>query len=310
MDAEIPLGTLTCVTGVSGSGKSTLVHDVLALAVRRHLERLGPRPGAHAAIEGLDAIDKLVEVDQSPIGRGPRSTPATFTGVFDEIRRVFAMTKEAKLRGYGPSRFSFNVKGGRCEACLGQGVRKVEMQFLPDLFVRCEACEGKRFNPATLEVKYKDRSIGDVLEMRVGAALDLFQNVPKVRRGLISLHESGLGYVALGQSSTTLSGGEAQRVKLAAELGRASTGRTLYILDEPTTGLHFSDVSRLLDVLDRLADLGNTLVVIEHNLDVIRASDWVVDLGPGAGEGGGKVVAMGPPSAIAASGVSLTGRFL
>jgi excinuclease ABC subunit A len=310
IDVEIPLGTLTCVSGVSGSGKSTLVHDVLARAVRRQLDRSGPRPGEHAAIEGLQAIDKLVEVDQSPIGRGPRSTPATFTGVFDEIRRVFALTKEAKLRGYGPSRFSFNVKGGRCEACQWQGVRKVEMQFLPDLFVRCEACEGKRFNSATLDVKYKDRSIGDVLEMRVDAALDLFQNVPKVRRGLESLHESGLGYVALGQSSTTLSGGEAQRVKLAAELGRASTGRTLYILDEPTAGLHFSDVARLLDVLDRLADLGNTLIVIEHNLDVIRASDWVIDLGPGAGEAGGNVVAMGPPAAIAGSSESLTGRFL
>ncbi len=230
--------------------------------------------------------------------------------MFDEIRRVFASTKEAKLRGYGPSRFSFNVKGGRCEACLGQGVRKVEMQFLPDLFVRCEACEGMRFNPATLDVKYKDRSIGDVLAMRVNAALDLFQNVPKVRRGLESLQQSGLGYVALGQSSTTLSGGEAQRVKLAAELGRASSGRTLYILDEPTTGLHFSDVSRLLGVLDRLADLGNTLVVIEHNLDVLRASDWVIDLGPGAGEAGGHVVAMGPLAAVAGSSGSETGRFL
>ncbi len=310
IDAVIPLGTLTCVSGVSGSGKSTLVHDVLARTVRRQLELSGLRPGKHAGIDGLELIDKLIEVDQSPIGRGPRSTPATFTGVFDEFRRVFALTKEAKLRGYGPSRFSFNVKGGRCESCHGQGVRKIEMQFLPDLFVRCEACEGKRFNPATLDVKYKDRSIGDVLEMRVDAALDLFQNVPRVRRGLESLREAGLGYVALGQSSTSLSGGEAQRVKLAAALGRASTGRTLYILDEPTTGLHFSDVSRLLGVLDRLADLGNTVVVIEHNLDVIRASDWVIDLGPGAGEAGGRVVAMGPPSAIAAAAESLTGRWL
>ncbi len=310
IDAAIPLGTLTCVTGVSGSGKSTLVHEVLARAVRRHLDRAGPRPGKHAAIEGLDAIDKLIEVDQSPIGRGPRSTPATFTGVFDEIRRVFARTKEAKLRGYGPSRFSFNVKGGRCESCLGQGVRKVEMQFLPDLFVRCESCEGKRYNPATLEVKFKDRSIGGVLDLRVDEALTVFENVPKVRRDLESLHDAGLGYVALGQSSTTLSGGEAQRVKLAAELGRASTGRTLYILDEPTTGLHFSDVARLLGVLDRLADLGNTVVVIEHNVDVMRAADWIIDLGPGAGEAGGRVVAMGPPSAIAATAESLTGRWL
>ncbi len=310
IDVAIPSGTLTCVAGVSGSGKSTLVHDVLARAVRRHLGLIGPRPGDYKAIEGLDAIDKLIEVDQSPIGRGPRSTPATFTGVFDEIRRVFAQTKEAKLRGYGPSRFSFNVKGGRCEACQGQGMRKIEMQFLPDLFVRCESCEGKRFNPATLDVKFKDRSIGDVLEMRVGAALALFENVPKVRRGLESLHEAGLGYVALGQSSTTLSGGEAQRVKLAAELGRAATGKTLYILDEPTTGLHFSDVARLLGVLDRLAGLGNTVVVIEHNLDVIRAADWIIDLGPGAGEAGGRVVAMGPPSAVAATPESLTGRWL
>ena len=310
IDAAIPLGTLTCVTGVSGSGKSTLVHEVLARAVRRHLGLRGPRPGNHAAIEGIEAIDKLIEVDQTPIGRGPRSTPATFTGVFDEIRRVFARTKEAKIRGYGPSRFSFNVKGGRCEACLGQGVRKIEMQFLPDLFVRCEACEGKRFNSATLEVTFKDRSIGDVLEMRVDEALNLFENVPKVRRDLESLHDAGLGYVALGQSSTTLSGGESQRVKLAAELGRASTGRTLYILDEPTTGLHFSDVRRLLGVLDRLADLGNTVIVIEHNLDVIRASDWLIDLGPGAGDSGGHVVATGPPHQVAASPRSLTGRWM
>jgi excinuclease ABC subunit A len=310
IDADIPLGTLTCVTGVSGSGKSTLVHEVLARAVRRHLHRAGPRPGKHAAIEGLDAIDKLIEVDQSPIGRGPRSTPATFTGVFDDIRRVFAVTKDAKLRGYGPSRFSFNVKGGRCEACQGQGVRKIEMQFLPDLFVRCEACEGLRFNPATLEIKYKGASVGDVLAMRVDAALTLFENVPKVRRGLESLHEAGLGYVALGQSSTTLSGGEAQRVKLASELGRAGTGRTLYILDEPTTGLHFSDVARLLGVLDRLADAGNTVVVIEHNLDVIRTADWIVDLGPGAGEAGGAVVAMGPPAVVATAAGSVTGGWL
>ncbi len=310
VDASIPLGTLTCVTGVSGSGKSTLVHEILGRAVRRHLDGGGPRPAEHRAVEGLDAIDKLIEIDQGPIGRGPRSTPSTYTGVFDEIRRVYALTREAKIRGYGPSRFSPNVKGGRCEACAGQGVRKVEMNFLPDLFVRCEACEGRRFNPATLEVTYKDLSIGDVLALRVDEALRHFENVPRVRRGLESLHEAGLGYIALGQSSTTLSGGEAQRVKLAAELGRPGTGRTLYILDEPTTGLHFSDVARLLGLLHRLADLGNTVVVIEHNLDVVRAADWVVDLGPGAGDQGGRVVAMGTPAEIAAAPESRTGAWI
>jgi excinuclease ABC subunit A len=310
IDASIPLGTLTCVTGVSGSGKSTLVHEILARAVRRHLEGKGPRPGRHLGVEGLDAVDKLIEIDQAPIGRGPRSTPATFTGVFDEIRRVYALTKEAKIRGYGPSRFSFNVKGGRCETCQGQGVRKVEMRFLADLYVTCEACGGKRFNPATLEVTYKKRSIGDVLDLQVESALEHFENVPKVRRGLESLREAGLGYVALGQSSTTLSGGEAQRVKLAAELGRSATGRTLYILDEPTTGLHFSDVARLLAVLQRLVDLGNTLVVIEHNLDVIRAADWIIDLGPGAGEAGGMVVAEGTPAEVSAAPASRTGRWI
>jgi excinuclease ABC subunit A len=310
VEARIPLGTLTCVTGVSGSGKSTLVQDVLSRAARRRLEGLGPRPGAHDRIEGLEAIDKLVAVDQAPIGRTPRSTPATYTGLFDEIRKVFARTREAKVRGYKASRFSFNVKGGRCEACQGQGVRRVEMQFLPDLFVRCEACGGKRFNRPTLEARFKGRSIGDVLETRVDEALVLFDNVPRVRRGLEALHEAGLGYVTLGQSSTTLSGGEAQRVKLAAELGRAATGRTLYILDEPTTGLHFADVANLLRVLHRLADPGNTLVVIEHNLDVIRSADWVIDLGPDGGEQGGRIVAMGTPQDVAATEGSWTGRYL
>ena len=262
--ATIPLGTLTCVTGVSGSGKSTLVHDILGRVARRQLELKGARPGAHLRVDGLAAIDKLIDIDQSPIGRGPRSTPATFTGVFDEIRQVFARTKEAKIRGYGPGRFSFNAKGGRCEGCQGQGVRKIEMNFLPDLYVLCETCEGSRYNPQTLEARFKGRSIGDVLQMRVDDARTLFEAVPKVCRPLQSLHEAGLGYVALGQASTTLSGGEAQRVKLATELGRAATGKTLYILDEPTTGLHFSDVASLLvevarDARLRLAQDGDEL---------------------------------------------------
>jgi excinuclease ABC subunit A len=308
--ATIPLGTLTCVTGVSGSGKSTLVHDVLARAARRRLEQVGPRPGAHEGVDGLEAVDKLIVIDQAPIGRGPRSTPATFTGVFDEIRKVFARTREAKVRGYAASRFSFNAKGGRCETCQGQGVRKVEMNFLPDLYVLCETCEGSRYNPQTIECRFKGKSIGDVLAMRVDDARALFDNIPKVARGLEALQEAGLGYVALGQSSTTLSGGEAQRVKLAAELGRVATGRTLYILDEPTTGLHFSDVAALLLVLHRLAELGNTLVVIEHNLDVIRTADWVIDLGPEGGDKGGRLVAEGPPRAIAESSESETGRWI
>jgi excinuclease ABC subunit A len=310
VDARFPVATLTCVTGVSGSGKSTLVHDVLARALRRALGGGGERPGAHRRIEGLELIDKLIEIDQAPIGRGPRSTPATYTGVYDEVRKVFARTREAKLRGYSASRFSFNVKGGRCEACEGQGFRKVEMNFLPDLFVPCTVCGGKRFNRQTLEVRFKGRSIGDVLEMRVDAAREFFDAQPKVRHGLDALHAAGLGYVTLGQSSTTLSGGEAQRVKLAAELGRSATGRTLYILDEPTTGLHFADVERLLGVLHRLADLGNTVVVIEHNLDVIRSADWVIDLGPDGGNDGGRVVAAGTPRQVADTPESATGRFL
>ncbi len=310
VDVAIPLGTLTVVSGVSGSGKSTLVHDILARAARRALDRKGPRPGAHRAVEGLGAIDKLIAIDQGAIGRGPRSTPATYTGVLDELRGVFARTREAKIRGYAPSRFSFNVKGGRCETCQGQGVRKVEMNFLPDLYVRCEACEGLRYNPQTLECRFKGKSIGEVLMMRVVEARALFDAIPKVARSLEALVEAGLGYVALGQSSTTLSGGEAQRVKLAAELGRVATGKTLYILDEPTTGLHFADVAGLLVVLHRLADLGNTLVVIEHNLDVIRTADWVIDLGPEGGNRGGHLVAQGPPRAIAATPASETGRWL
>ncbi len=307
---EIPLGTLTCVSGVSGSGKSTLVHDVLARGAVRILEKRGPRPGTHGRIEGLESIDKLIEIDQSPIGRGPRSTPATYTGVYDEIRKVFARTRDAKIRGYDASRFSFNVKGGRCEGCQGQGLRRIEMNFLPDLYVRCEVCGGKRFNRQTLEIRFKGKSIGDILETRVDECRAFFEAQPKVKKGLDALHEAGLGYLTLGQSSTTLSGGEAQRVKLSAELGRTATGRTLYILDEPTTGLHFLDVARLLLVLQRLADLGNTVLVIEHHLDVLKSADWLIDLGPGAGGNGGRIVAMGPPEVVANSAESVTGPYL
>ena len=310
VDAQIPLAALTCVTGVSGSGKSTLVNDVLARAVRRFLHRRRPRRTSSEGISGLEAIDQLVEVDQSPIGRGPRSTPATATGVFDEVRRVFALTREAKIRGYGAGRFSFNAKGGRCEACRGLGERRLPMHFLPDLHVTCEVCGGKRFNRQTLEVKFKGKSIGDVLEMRVDESRRLFEAVPRVLRGLDALHDVGLGYLTLGQSSSTLSGGEAQRIKLAAELGRSATGRALYLLDEPTTGLHFADIERLLTILHRLADLGHTVVVIEHQLDVIASADWVIDLGPEGGEAGGQVVAMGPPIAIARNDRSHTGRAL
>ncbi len=310
MEARFPLACLTCVTGVSGSGKSSLVQDVLGPAIRRNLRLGGRKPGSYVSIRGLDAIHSLVEVDQAPIGRSPRSTPATFTGVFDEIRKVFAMTKEAKVRGFKANRFSFNVKGGRCDTCAGQGVRRIEMQFLADLYVTCEACRGLRFNPPTLEITYKGRSIGDVLNLRVDEASKVFDAVPKVRRGLEALRDAGLGYVTLGQSSTTLSGGEAQRVKLAAGLGRSASAGTLYLLDEPTTGLHFSDVDNLMRVLGRLADSGSTLVVIEHNLDVIRRADWVVDLGPEGGPEGGFVLAQGPPAEIARTPGSATGRFL
>jgi excinuclease ABC subunit A len=309
-DARFPLGCITCVAGVSGSGKSSLVLEVLARAACRTLEGRGPRPGAHARIAGLDAIDKQITIDQSSIGRGPRSTPATYVGLYDEIRLLFARTREAKLRGYRANRFSFNAQAGRCEGCAGQGVRRIETRFLPDLFVRCEACGGKRFNRQTLEVKYKGKSIADVLDSRVDEALEFFGAIPRIHRGVLALHEAGLGYIKLGQSSTTLSGGEAQRVKLAAELGRDSTGKTLYVLDEPTTGLHAADVANLRCVLTRLADLGNTIVIIEHNLDVIRSADWVIDLGPEGGAAGGQVVAMGRPDQIAACPSSQTGTYL
>ncbi len=310
VNVEIPIGTLSCVSGVSGSGKSTLVHDVLARAARRFLDQRGPKPGAHERIEGLEAIDKLIVIDQSPIGRGPRSTPATYSGVYDEIRKIYARTREAKIRGYSASRFSFNAKGGRCEACEGQGVRRIVMNFLPDMYVTCETCHGSRFNRQTNEIRFKGASIGDALRMRVDESRAFFEAQPRIRRGLDALHEAGLGYVTLGQSATTLSGGEAQRVKLATEVMRPDTGRTLYILDEPTTGLHFADVARLLVVLNRLVESGNTAVVIEHQLDVLRSADWLVDLGPAGGAEGGNVLAAGPPDVVARSPESVTGPYL
>ncbi|OYV77070.1 MAG: excinuclease ABC subunit A [Deltaproteobacteria bacterium 21-66-5] len=308
--AAFPLSALVCVTGVSGSGKSTLVLDTLARAVTRRLSGEGPQPAPHAALRGLKQIDKLVEVDQSPIGRTPRSNPATYVGAFDEIRRVFATTREARLRGYKASRFSFNVKGGRCETCQGQGLRKIEMNFLPDLYVACSECDGRQFNRATLEVRYRGLSIADVLRLRIDEALDFFQNFPGIRRLLAGLAEVGLGYLTLGQASTTLSGGEAQRIKLAAQLSRVDTGKTLYILDEPTTGLHFDDVRRLLAVLGRLVDLGNTVIVIEHHLDVMKSADWIIDLGPEGGDAGGQIVAAGTPEQVAAVEGNETGRYL
>jgi excinuclease ABC subunit A len=308
--ARVPLAALTCVTGVSGSGKSTLVHDVFARSVRRYLHRWGDRGDAFEGVSGLSAIDQLVEVDQSPIGRSPRSIPATPSGLFAEIRRVFALTREAKTRGFAAGRFSFNAKGGRCEACRGLGGRKIPMHFLPDLQVTCDECGGKRYNRQTLAVRFKGKSIADVLALRVDEGLELFDAIPRVRGPLEALHDVGLGYLTLGQSSTTLSGGEAQRIKLAAELGRPASGRVLYILDEPTTGLHFADVERLLVILEKLVGLGHSVVVIEHQLDVIAAADWVIDLGPGGGEKGGRVVAMGSPGEIARSNESLTGRAL
>jgi excinuclease ABC subunit A len=308
--ASFPLSAVVCVTGVSGSGKSTLVDDTLARAVARRLNGEGPRPAPHTSLRGLNQIDKLIEIDQSPIGRTPRSNPATYTGAFDEIRRVFATTREARLRGYKANRFSFNVKGGRCESCQGQGVQKIEMNFLPDLYVKCPECDGKQFNHATLEIRYRGLSIADVLALRVDEAIEFFQNFPLIRRLLAGLDEVGLGYLTLGQSSTTLSGGEAQRIKLATELSRVETGKTLYILDEPTTGLHFDDVRKLLAVLGRLVDLGNTVIVIEHHLDVIKSADWLIDLGPEGGEAGGQIIAAGTPEEIAALAENATGQYL
>ncbi|MGN6275474.1 MAG: excinuclease ABC subunit UvrA [Solirubrobacterales bacterium] len=310
VDVMVPLGVFCCVTGVSGSGKSTLVNETLHHAVANRLHQAKLRPGAHDGIDGLSQIDKIINIDQSPIGRTPRSNPATYTGVFDHIRALFTQTQEARARGYKPGRFSFNVKGGRCEVCKGDGQIKIEMHFLPDVYVPCEQCHGKRYNRETLEVRFKGKNIADVLEMSVEEAVEFFENVPKIARRLRTLNDVGLGYIRLGQPATTLSGGEAQRVKLATELSKVATGDTLYILDEPTTGLHFADVQRLLDVLGRLVDAGNTVVVIEHNLDVIKTADWLVDLGPEGGEGGGEVVATGTPEEVAAAPGSYTGRFL
>ncbi|MBN2446976.1 MAG: excinuclease ABC subunit UvrA, partial [Phycisphaerae bacterium] len=310
IDVGIPLGVFCAVTGVSGSGKSTLVGQTLLPALRRRLLNSRETPGAHERLIGASKIDKVIEVDQTPIGRTPRSNPATYTGVFDEIRRLYAKTKEARIRGYGASRFSFNAKGGRCEACQGQGVRRIEMHFLPDVFVECQECRGTRYNRETLEVRYRGKSIADVLNMRVEESLRFFDSFNKIKQGLQALSDVGLGYIRLGQPSNTLSGGEAQRVKLAAELSRPSTGHTLYVLDEPTSGLHFADIQHLLSVLNRLVDRGNTVLVIEHNLDVIKTADWVIDLGPEGGDAGGEIVAEGTPETIAACKHSHTGNYL
>ncbi len=310
ISVQFPVGLFVCVTGVSGSGKSSLLNETLARAIHRRLTGAGPKPGAHTSLRGVNHIDKLVEIDQSPIGRTPRSNPATYTGVWDEVRKVFVETREAKRRGYRTGRFSFNTKGGRCEECQGQGVRRIEMNFLADLFIVCPVCEGKRFNRQTLEVRYRDRSIADVLDMRIDEARDFFANFPLIHRLLTSLHDVGLGYLTLGQSSTTLSGGEAQRIKLATELGRVDSGRTLYLMDEPTTGLHFGDIRQLLEVLQQLVERGSTVIVIEHNLDVIKSADWIIDLGPDGGEAGGRVVATGTPEQIAELADNYTGQYL
>ena len=308
--AEIPLGLFTCVTGVSGGGKSTLLVDTLYEAVARKLNGASDAPAPHDRIEGLEHLDKVIDIDQSPIGRTPRSNPATYTGAFTPIREWFAGLPEAKARGYEPGRFSFNVKGGRCEACEGDGVIKIEMHFLPDVYVTCDVCKGKRYNRETLDVTFKGKSIADVLDMTVDEAQTFFQAVPRIRNVLETLQRVGLGYIHVGQQATTLSGGEAQRVKLAKELCKRATGRTLYILDEPTTGLHFHDVAKLLDVLHELVESGNTMVVIEHNLEVIKTADWIIDLGPEGGDGGGEIVAAGTPEEVVKEKRSYTGQFL
>jgi len=310
IDVTFPLGILICITGVSGSGKSTLINEILYKALAQKLYKAKDLPGKYSSIEGIEFIDKVINIDQSPIGRTPRSNPATYTGVFDPIRELFSNTPDAKMRGYKPGRFSFNVKGGRCEACSGDGIIKIEMNFLPDVYVPCEVCKGNRYNRETLDIKYKGKNISDVLNMTVEEALDFFKNIPRIKSKLETLNDVGLGYIKLGQPSTQLSGGEAQRVKLATELSRRSTGKTVYILDEPTTGLHFADVDRLLDVLNRLVDGGNTVIVIEHNLDVIKSADYIIDMGPEGGDRGGRVVATGTPEEVAQNSLSYTGQFL
>lgn len=310
IDVSFPLGVMTCVTGVSGSGKSSLVNEILYKRLARDLNRARTIPGKHKKIEGLDQVDKVIDIDQSPIGRTPRSNPATYTGVFDLIRDLFAATPDAKARGYKKGRFSFNVKGGRCEACSGDGILKIEMHFLPDVYVPCEVCGGKRYNRETLEVKYKGKTIYDILNMTVEEALEFFAHVPSIRRKIETLNDVGLSYIRLGQPSTELSGGEAQRIKLATELSKRSTGKTVYILDEPTTGLHFADVHKLTEILRRLTDDGNTVIVIEHNLDVIKTADYIIDIGPEGGERGGTVVAHGTPEDVAENENSYTGKYI
>ena len=310
VDAEFPLGKLVAVTGVSGSGKSTLVNDILLRSLAKQVHRAKTLPGLHRSITGVSHVDKVVEVDQAPIGRTPRSNPATYTGVFDHVRRLFSQTQEAKVRGYQPGRFSFNVKGGRCEACSGDGTIRIEMHFLPDIYVPCEVCHGARYNRDTLEVTFRGKTIADVLDLSCEEALGFFAHQPPIARHLQTLVDVGLGYIRLGQPAPTLSGGEAQRVKLASELSRRSTGHTLYVLDEPTTGLHFDDVRKLLDVLNRLVDQGNTVIVIEHNLDVIKTADWIIDLGPEGGDRGGTIVAVGTPEEVAGVARSYTGQVL
>ena len=310
INVKIPLGQFVCVTGVSGSGKSTLINEILYKTVARDLNGANEKPGKCKEIKGLENIDKIINIDQSPIGRTPRSNPATYTGVFDSIRDIFASTNDAKLRGFDKGRFSFNVTGGRCENCNGDGLIKIEMHFLPDIYVPCEVCKGKRYNHETLQVKYKGKTISDVLEMTVEDALKFFENIPKIKNKIQTLYDVGLGYIKLGQPSTTLSGGEAQRVKLATELSKKATGKTLYILDEPTTGLHIADVHKLVDILQRLVDTGNSIVVIEHNLDLIKTSDYIIDLGPEGGEAGGTIVATGTPEKIVQVEESYTGKFL
>ncbi|MDH5174757.1 MAG: ATP-binding cassette domain-containing protein, partial [Elusimicrobiota bacterium] len=310
IDVKIPLGIFVCITGVSGSGKSTLIQEILYKALAQKIYHSKEKPGKHKKLLGVGNIDKVINIDQSPIGRTPRSNPATYTDLFTPIRQLFSQLPEAKIRGYKPGRFSFNVRGGRCEACMGEGLIKIEMQFLPDVYVPCEVCKEKRFNQETLEVRYKGKNIADVLSMSVEEALKFFKNIPRIKDKLQTLSDVGLDYIKLGQSATTLSGGEAQRVKLAKELSKRSTGRTIYLLDEPTTGLHFADIEKLLSVLHRLVDRGNTALVIEHNLDVVKTADYIIDLGPEGGEQGGEVVAVGSPEELCQSKKSYTGRYL